>query len=328
MFPIVNESESDHLSIIKHEVSVDDFRILRRLGSGDVGIVFLVEWTGHSRYFAMKRLSKQDMIKRNKVRRVKEEREILASARHPFILTLYFAFHDDEHLYYITELCAGNIYEVNRLIGPPEGQHCSALCCRSQNILIGFDGHIRLADFDLSKKAESVSTSAIVPTTTPFRSMLRIFGSQPLSQPITISSKPMMSTTSLCGTPEYLAPEVISGPFHSASVDWWALGVLLFELSAGYPPFRGQTQEVVFNAIKNGSFRFPDISLSSDLKSLIRKLLVTDPEKRLGAEHGASEVKSHRYFKKLSSICYVPHRGPLILVTCLGGSLPIWKRFF
>ncbi|KAL0221223.1 hypothetical protein RCL1_001077 [Eukaryota sp. TZLM3-RCL] len=316
MFPPPNE---DHVAFVRTAVSAGDFRRLRLIGAGDVGKIFLVEWIGHNRYFAMKRLSKADMLARNKVRRVKEEREILASARHPFILTLFFAFHDDEHLYYITELCAGNLYEVNAKIGPLkeavvkqyaaevlsalEYLHLLGIAYRDlkpENILIGLDGHVRLADFDLSKKVSSVTTAPVQTTRTPFQNMLRMFSSDSTSQHVSIATKPMLSTTSLCGTPEYLSPEVIAGPSHSAVVDFWALGVLIFELLYGHTPFHGATQEAIFNAIKSGVVRFPDTSsVSSEAKSLIKKLLVVDPTKRLGAVHGAGDVKNHKWFRDI-----------------------------
>ncbi|KAL0227347.1 hypothetical protein P9112_014671 [Eukaryota sp. TZLM1-RC] len=316
----MSTEDGDHLSLIRTPVSASDFRKLKLIGKGDVGKVFLVEWVGHDRYFALKRLSKADMVARNKVRRVKEEREILASARHPFILTLYFAFHDEDHLYYITELCAGNLYEINRMIGPLSdtvvkqyaAQVLSALeylhllgvayrDLKPENILIGLDGHIRLSDFDLSRKSQSVCSAPFQTTSTPFRSMLRIFGnSNPTPRHFSVSTHSLLSATSLCGTPEYLAPEVIAGPYHSATVDWWALGVLIYELLSGHTPFHGNTQEAIFNAVKSGHIRFPDhIPLSSEAKSLIKKLLVLDPEKRLGSKHGASEIKLHKFFKNI-----------------------------
>lgn len=133
---------------------------------------------------------------------------------------------------------------------------------KPENILVDSEGHIRVTDFGLSKEVEFDQV-----------------------------------THTFCGTPEYLAPEVLNGDGHGFPVDWWSLGTLVYEMLTGLPPFYSQNVNVMYHKILNGELRFPPY-ISSEAKSLIQDMLQRDPKRRLGTK-GASEVFQHPFFKKI-----------------------------
>lgn len=162
---------------------------------------------------------------------------------------------------------------------------------KPENILLHETGHVRLTDFDLSKASVTPVNAHIVKG---------FFDNNPK-----VVAEPTLITDSFVGTEEYIAPEVLHGEGYGASVDWWTLGILMYEMLYGFTPFRGSSQNDTFSKIEKGSTKFPDhprtgAPVSKDCKSLIRKLLTHDPKKRLGSEHGASDIKNHPFFAKLN----------------------------
>ena len=105
---------------------------------------------------------------------------------------------------------------------------------------------------------------------------------------------------SFCGTPEYLAPEIITMEGHDKNADWWSFGILLFEMLCGLPPFYVENLDKMYDLIKNSSVKFPKrINLSEDAKDVIRKLLEKNPKKRLGSQNGIEEIKNHPFFASI-----------------------------
>eukprot|EP01118_Nematostelium_gracile_P015934 TRINITY_DN6491_c0_g1_i1.p1 TRINITY_DN6491_c0_g1~~TRINITY_DN6491_c0_g1_i1.p1 ORF type:complete len:328 (-),score=70.25 TRINITY_DN6491_c0_g1_i1:54-1037(-) len=259
----------------------------------------------------MKMLSKQEMIKRNKVKRVLTEREILATANHPFIVTLHWSFQSPERLYFLMDYCAGGeffrmlqrqpkkclpedsvrFYSAEVLLAL-EYLHMMGFIYRDlkpENILLHETGHIMLTDFDLSKAAATQVNPKVI--------------KKMFSQGPEIYSKPALVTNSFVGTAEYIAPEVIQGYGQSSSVDWWTFGILMYEMLYGYTPYRGASQDDTFNQILSGDIRFPEnhpYPVSSHCKALIKKLLESDAKKRLGSDHGANDIKKHKFFEKIN----------------------------
>mmetsp|Transcript_19434 Transcript_19434/g.21612 ORF Transcript_19434/g.21612 Transcript_19434/m.21612 type:complete len:331 (+) Transcript_19434:305-1297(+) len=260
----------------------------------------------------MKILGKKEMIQRNKVHRVLTEREILATADHPFIVTLHWSFQSKDRLFFVMDYCAGGeffrvlqrqphkclkeeqvrFYAAEVLLAL-EYLHLQGFIYRDlkpENILLHSSGHIMLTDFDLSKTSNKPVQATMV------KSMLGN-GSH-------LVAKPDIVTNSFVGTEEYLAPEVIRGTGHNHTVDWWTFGVLMYEMLYGTTPFKGKNRDKTFkNIVKSSSLRFPEHKrgpVSKECKNLIKKLLNTDPKKRLGAEGGAYQVKSHPFFKELT----------------------------
>jgi protein-serine/threonine kinase len=166
---------------------------------------------------------------------------------------------------------------------------------KPENILLHQSGHIMLSDFDLSKQ----SGPGGAPTMIPGRSG----GGNSTALP-TIDTKSCIAdfrTNSFVGTEEYIAPEVIKGCGHTSAVDWWTLGILIYEMLYGTTPFKGKNRNATFASILRDEVNFPEHSnltpTSSLCKSLIRKLLIKDETKRLGARAGASDVKTHPFFR-------------------------------
>jgi len=291
-------------------VGPESFEKIKIIGKGDVGKVILVRHKETDKLYAMKVMDKQDMLKRNKVKRVLTEREILATAEHPFIVTLYWSFQSNDHLYFVMDYCAGG--EFFRMLQKQPGKclpedhvrfyaaevllaleylHLKGFIYRDlkpENILLHESGHLMLTDFDLSKQATTVSPQVIK----------KMFSSK-----TEIYACPELMTNSFVGTAEYLAPEVLKGYGQSSSVDWWTFGILIYEMAFGHTPFKGKSQDDTFSHILDCDLSFPDnhhFPVSSNCKGLIKKLLASDPKKRLGSIHGAMDVKKHKFFDKIN----------------------------
>ncbi|KAF7596322.1 hypothetical protein BBP40_002066 [Aspergillus hancockii] len=308
---------SNSIKIRNVEVGPSSFDKIKLIGKGDVGKVYLVREKKTSRLYAMKVLSKKEMIKRNKIKRALAEQEILATSNHPFIVTLYHSFQSEDYLYLCMEYCSGG--EFFRALQTRPGKCISEDAARfyaaevtaaleylhlmgfiyrdlkPENILLHQSGHIMLSDFDLSKQ----SGSGGAPTMIPARS-----GNSATSLP-TIDTKSCIAdfrTNSFVGTEEYIAPEVIKGCGHTSAVDWWTLGILVYEMLYGTTPFKGKNRNATFGNILRDEVPFPEHQgaqqISNMCKSLIRKLLIKDETKRLGARAGASDVKTHPFFRQ------------------------------
>ncbi|KAI1321619.1 serine/threonine protein kinase, AGC [Mortierella claussenii] len=295
------------------EVTPSSFVKIRLLGKGDVGKVYLVRQKDTDRLYAMKVLSKKEMIKRNKIKRAFAEQEILATSNHPFIVTLYHSFQSEDYLYLCMEYCMGGEFfralqtrpgkclqeedakfYAAEVIAALEYLHLMGFIYRDlkpENILLHQTGHIMLTDFDLSKQSSPAGEPTVVKTGSP-------------SMPPAIDTKSCIAnlrTNSFVGTEEYIAPEVIKGCGHTSAVDWWTLGILIYEMLFGVTPFKGKDRNATFQAISHRDVQFPDHPgaqpISSLCKSVIRKLLIKDDQLRLGSKAGASDVKSHPFFK-------------------------------
>ncbi|KAI8923825.1 kinase-like domain-containing protein [Entophlyctis helioformis] len=311
---------SNSVRLSNAEVKPSDFSKIRLIGKGDVGRVYLVRKQDDDRLFAMKVLSKKEMIKRNKIRRVLAEQEILATANHPFIVTLYHSFQSDKHLYFVTEYCSGG--EFFRALQSRPGKclpeqdarfYAAEVICaleflhlmgyiyrdlKPENILLHHTGHIMLADFDLSKPSKSPGTPNIM------RSAATPFGSNPTQTVIdTKSCTSSIRTNSFVGTEEYIAPEVIRGNGHTSNVDWWTLGILIYEMLYGTTPFKGANRSITFSNVLHMDVQFPEhpfAPISAPCKHVVRKLLIKDENRRLGSRAGAADVKAHPFFKPVN----------------------------
>lgn len=299
-------------------VQPSSFEMIRKLGQGDVGKVYLVREKKTNRLYAMKIISKDEMVKRKKIERVLAELEILATSNHPFIVKLYHSFQTEEHLYLCMEYCLGGEFfsalqtreskcipeEYARfylceVIAALEYLHLLGFIYRDlkpENILLHQSGHIMLSDFDLSIQAPTSKHPTIRGTAVD-----------------TNISSETFRTNSFVGTEEYIAPEVIRGDGHNVGVDWWTLGILLFEMIYGFTPFKGETINETFSNVLNNRVSFPNNKNVSRLcKNLIEKLLMKDETKRLGSKNGAADLKSHAWFKKVEWPFLRNQQPPLI----------------
>jgi len=308
---------SNSIKVRDVEVGPSDFDKIKLIGKGDVGKVYLVREKKSSRLYAMKVLSKKEMIKRNKIKRALAEQEILATSNHPFIVTLYHSFQSEDHLYLCMEYCSGG--EFFRALQTRPGKcipeddarfyaaevtaaleylHLMGFIYRDlkpENILLHQSGHIMLSDFDLSKQSDPGGK----PTMILGRSGTSSTNSLPAID--TKSCIANFRTNSFVGTEEYIAPEVIKGCGHTSAVDWWTLGILMYEMLFGTTPFKGKNRNATFANILRDDVPFPEHSgspqISNLCKSVIRKLLIKDENRRLGARAGASDVKTHPFFR-------------------------------
>ncbi|MCJ1438525.1 serine/threonine protein kinase, AGC [Xylographa pallens] len=346
---------SNSIKVRNVEVGPSSFDKIKLIGKGDVGKVYLVREKKSSRLYAMKGpnfhpyhramalltsavLSKKEMIKRNKIKRALAEQEILATSNHPFIVTLYHSFQSEDHLYLCMEYCSGG--EFFRALQTRPGKcipeddarfyaaevtaaleylHLMGFIYRDlkpENILLHQSGHIMLSDFDLSKQSDPGGA----PTMIVGRN-----GATATSLP-TIDTKSCIAnfrTNSFVGTEEYIAPEVIKGCGHTSAVDWWTLGILVYEMLFGTTPFKGKNRNATFANILRDDVPFPEHSNSPQVttlcKSLVRKLLIKDEMRRLGSRAGASDVKTHPFFRSTQWALLrhmkppmIPHQGRAI----------------
>ncbi|KAK8448565.1 hypothetical protein SEVIR_7G051600v4 [Setaria viridis] len=296
------------------KIGLKHFKPVKPLGCGDTGSVHLVELLGSGELFAMKAMDKSVMLNRNKVHRVCIEREIYSLLDHPFLPTLYTSFQTPTHVCLITDFCPGGelfalldrqpmklfreesarFYAAEVVIGL-EYLHSLGIIYRDlkpENILLQEDGHIVLTDFDLSFLTSS--KPHVIKHSTSRRRRSKEF------LPPSFVSDPATPSNSFVGTEEYIAPEVITGAPHSSAIDWWALGILLYEMLYGRTPFRGKNRKKTFHNILHKDLTFPSsIPVSLAAKQLIHGLLQRDPSSRLGSSAGANDIKQHPFFEEI-----------------------------
>ncbi|VAI16373.1 unnamed protein product [Triticum turgidum subsp. durum] len=294
-------------------IDLKHFRPVKPLGSGDTGSVHLVELLNTGEYFAMKAMDKNVMLNRNKVHRATAERQILDMLDHPFLPTLYASFQTKTHICLITDYYPGG--ELFLLLDRQplkvlreDAVRCHVYSClilfissgiiyrdlKPENILLHRDGHISLTDFDLSCLT-SCRPQVFLPEEGNKKSRRKS-----RSSPI-FFAEPMRASNSFVGTEEYIAPEIITGAGHTSAVDWWALGILLYEMLYGYTPFRGKTRQRTFANILHKDIRFPaSISVSLPARQLIYRLLHRDPANRMGSYEGSNEIKQHPFFRGIN----------------------------
>ncbi|GAB2214696.1 hypothetical protein Droror1_Dr00019058 [Drosera rotundifolia] len=295
------------------QIGLKHFRPVKPLGSGDTGSVHLVELYGTGEFFAMKAMDKNIMLNRNKVHRACAEREILDLLDHPFLPALYASFQTKTHICLITDYYAGGElftlldsqptkvlkedavrFYAAEVIVALEYLHCQGIIYRDlkpENILLQSDGHVSLTDFDLSCLT-SCRPEILVRSVDGKKRRKKKAQQTPI-----FLAEPMRASNSFVGTEEYIAPEIISGAGHTSAVDWWALGILLYEMLYGYTPFRGKTRQKTFTNVLQKDLKFPkSIEVTLQAKQLMHRLLQRVPQKRLGSKEGANEIKRHPFF--------------------------------
>nr|CAB3490656.1 unnamed protein product [Digitaria exilis] len=257
-------------------IDLKHFRPVKPLGSGDTGSVHLVELLGTGEYFAMKAMDKSIMLNRNKVHRATAERQILDMSDHPFLPTLYASFQTKTHICLITDYYSGG--ELFMLLDrqPMKVLTEDAVRFYAAEVVIALE-YLHCQENSDKKKRRKSRGSPI------------------------FFAEPMRASNSFVGTEEYIAPEIITGAGHTSAVDWWALGILLYEMLYGYTPFRGKTRQRTFANILHKDMRFPaSIQVSLAARQLMYRLLHRNPANRLGSYEGASEIKKHPFFRGIN----------------------------
>ncbi|PIA16575.1 serine/threonine protein kinase 15, partial [Coemansia reversa NRRL 1564] len=247
--------------------SIDDFDFVKPISRGAFGRVYLTRKKATRDLYAIKVMRKKDMINKNMVTQALAERRALSLLSTDWVVQLYYAFHSSKHLFLVMEyLVGGDLAGLLRVWGVMDESaacfyigeiacaidylHCNSIVHRDikpDNVILASDGHIKLTDFGLSQRAHA-----------------------------------RKSSRSFLGTPDYLAPELLLGAGNGLAVDWWALGVCLFEFICGYPPFTDDSPEAIFRNILNHAIDWPDEEdyVSSEAAELISALLRPEPATR------------------------------------------------
>ncbi|XP_025191950.1 cAMP-dependent protein kinase catalytic subunit beta-like [Melanaphis sacchari] len=270
-----------------NESSFHDFVLHKTIGVGAFGRVMLVNHKLDSnKFLAMKIMKKEQILKRNYLQHVTNEKQLLSNLRHPFIIQMEYCAKDVCNLYFIMPFIVGGdlfslmsergvldelhaMFYAGQMVLALEYLHSLDILYRDlkpENVLIDEVGFIKLTDLGLSKRITS------------------------------------NRTTTLCGTPYYLAPEIIAIKSYGKPVDWWALGIILFEMVAGTVPFNAENEKKLFYKILGGNYKMP-INFSPNLSHLVKNLLRVDLSKRYGnLSKGITDIKYHRWFIKIDWI--------------------------
>ena len=322
--------EGENLRKKRKKISIFDFEPLKIIGKGAFGEVRVCRYIPNNTIVAIKKMKKEEMHKKNQVLHVRAERDVLSEAKNEWIVDLKFSFQDQNYLYLGMEFLPGgdlmSLLMARDILPEQEAKFYAAeivmaiesvhkLDCihrdlKPDNVLIDSDGHIKLSDFGLTKKLD------IKLIDNNLQNELRNFGNnnygtssnsrfknlsyaQQFSQFKSMKSKKRRAFAySTVGTPDYIAPEVIRQKGYGQEIDWWSLGVIMFEMMIGYPPFFSESSTETCKKIldwKNTLNIRPEANISKEAEDILRKL-ITDPENRLGV-NGAEEIKSHPFFK-------------------------------
>ncbi|KAI9193316.1 kinase-like domain-containing protein [Polychytrium aggregatum] len=272
-----------HLQLVfkraaKKPMSIEDFDLLKVIGKGSFGKVMQVRKKDTNRIYAMKIIKKSHIVERSEVSHTLAERMVLARINHPFVVPLKFSFQSPEKLYLVLAFVNGGElfhhlqnegrfaeerakFYTAELLTALECLHNYDIIYRDlkpENILLDYTGHIALCDFGLCK----------------------------------LNMKDGNKTNTFCGTPEYLAPELLINKGYTKVVDWWTLGILLYEMLVGLPPFYDENVNEMYRKILSDELKFPD-DMSSQAKDILRQA------KRLG-RNGPEEIKQHPFFANIN----------------------------
>jgi len=263
-------------------LSIDDFELTTVIGKGSFGKVMQVRKRDTSRIYALKTIRKAHIVSRNEITHTLAERLVLARVNNPFIVPLKFSFQSEQKLYLVLAFVNGGelfhhlqreqrfneersrFYSAELLLALEHLHELDVVYrdLKPENILLDYTGHIALCDFGLCK----------------------------------LNMKDSDLTNTFCGTPEYLAPEILNAQGYNKTIDWWTLGVLLYEMLSGLPPFYDENTDSMYKKILEDPLVFGS-EIGAEARSILTGLLTRDPARRLGA-NGAEEIKKHPFFDR------------------------------
>merc|ERR1711957_360273 len=266
------------------QVSLPDFTMSRTLGCGSFGRVKLATYKPDGKLYAVKFMKKHEIIKLKQVDHINNEKRLMAQINFPFVVNMMGYFRDPQFIYIVMECVFGGELFTHlrkaRKFDDTQSKFYGAQIAdafkhihskniihrdlKPENILLMGNGYSKLTDFGFAKILE-----------------------------------PGTRTYTLCGTPEYIAPEVLLNKGHGKSVDWWTLGILIYEMIVGYPPFVDEDPMGIYQKILSGKIVFPKL-FDKNAKGLVKKLLTADLGKRYGnLKNGVDDIKQHKWFNDL-----------------------------
>ncbi|XP_033340052.2 cAMP-dependent protein kinase catalytic subunit 1 [Megalopta genalis] len=280
--------------------TIKDFERFRTIGTGAFGRVLLVKYKPTSVFYAMKVLDKSKVVKMKQVNHTYNEKRILQCVRFPFVVYMEYCFKDNSYVYLVLPYINGGemfthlrrmgkfdeplarFYAAQVLLALEYLHHCSLVYrdLKPENILIHSSGYIRMTDFGFCKMIDG-------------------------------------RTWTLCGTPEYLAPEVILSKGYGKSVDWWSFGVLIYEMNAGYPPFYSGEPMKIYEKIISGKYKYAQ-HFGEELRDILKNILQVDLTRRYGnLKNGTLDIKGHKWFQSTDwNMIYHQKIQPSFIPTC------------
>ncbi|XP_003487799.1 RAC serine/threonine-protein kinase [Bombus impatiens] len=279
------QGTSNSKSTGKKKVTLENFEFLKVLGKGTFGKVILCREKATGHLYAIKILRKEVIIRKDEVAHTLTENRVLRTTNHPFLISLKYSFQTADRLCFVMEYVNGGelFFHLRRsrvfgedrtrfygaeIISALGYLHSQGIIYRDlklENLLLDKDGHIKIADFGLCKEDITYGRT----------------------------------TKTFCGTPEYLAPEVLEDNDYGRAVDWWGVGVVMYEMICGRLPFYNKDHEKLFTLIVMEEVRFPR-TISNEAKDMLGGLLIKDPSKRLGGgPNDAKEIMDHAFFSSI-----------------------------
>jgi serine/threonine protein kinase len=273
--------------------TLDDFELITVIGQGSFGKVVQCRHKKDGKIYAMKMLNKKSIVERGEIEHTKAEKAILQTISHPFLMCLHYSFQTPDKLYLVMDFVNGgelffhlqneHTFDNNRakfyaaeIVLGLEYLHTRGIIYRDlkpENLLLDSDGHVKMTDFGLSKQGLNTENDR---------------------------------TSTFCGTPEYLAPEVLQGKDYGKAVDWWSLGTLIFEMLTGLPPFYDEDVQKMYSLKMTADLEVP-ADVNPDAADLIRKLLDRNPETRL---QEPSSIRTHPWFADMDFQALMEYRVP------------------
>ncbi|CAF0788774.1 unnamed protein product [Brachionus calyciflorus] len=277
-------------------LKLNHFSLMCTLGRGSFGRVLLAYHKKNDKFYAVKVLNKDVLVKNHQISHTINERNILYACNHPNIIKLYASFKDNSNIYFITDLyCNNDLYSLLKKYKSFEEKHAKFLSAnlflaleylhanqviyrdlKPENILIADNGYIKLTDFGFAKKIKD-------------------------------------TTETMCGTPDYISPEVLSAKPYGKSVDWWGFGIFVYEMNYGKPPFcaaNANDTDALYNLILDGKYTIPS-NFGDHLADICQKLLEKKVSKRLGClKRGSNDIREHPWFDDIDWLAVYHQKFP------------------